>query len=213
MFKERLGRIAGRPKVLILRMRHVPAIDSTALHALRDLVARKPQGRVPRHPVGCTRPADRGTRALGLHRRDRRGERHRPHRRRPEPGARPPRPAGRPAAGVRDSHGGARGPAGRGAGSSKMNGGPELIVARGTCYPLFAYEVRAGDRSRRGGAAGARRRDGATERQAKAPRPRLLRVPAGAAAGDPGSGVPGPGSLPHGAERGARASTTSAPFP
>src|SRR5207244_3149399 len=38
MFKERLGRIVGRPKVLILRMRHVPAIDSTALHALRDLV-------------------------------------------------------------------------------------------------------------------------------------------------------------------------------
>ena len=22
-----------------------------------------------------------------------------------------------------------------------MNGGPELIVAKGTCYPLFAYEV------------------------------------------------------------------------
>jgi SulP family sulfate permease len=40
MFKDRLGRIAGRPKVLILRMRHVPAIDSTGLNALRDLVAR-----------------------------------------------------------------------------------------------------------------------------------------------------------------------------
>lgn len=39
-FKERLGRVAGRPKVLILRMRHVPAIDSTGLHALRDLIAR-----------------------------------------------------------------------------------------------------------------------------------------------------------------------------
>ena len=39
-FKERLGRIAVRPKVLILRMRHVPAIDSTGLHALRDLVTR-----------------------------------------------------------------------------------------------------------------------------------------------------------------------------
>ena len=22
-----------------------------------------------------------------------------------------------------------------------MSGGPELIVAKGTCYPLFAYEV------------------------------------------------------------------------
>jgi SulP family sulfate permease len=40
MFKDRLGRIAGKPKVLILRMRHVPAIDSTGLHALRELVER-----------------------------------------------------------------------------------------------------------------------------------------------------------------------------
>src|SRR5207247_1770023 len=37
-FKDRLGRIAVRPKVLILRIRHVPAIDSTGLHPLRDLV-------------------------------------------------------------------------------------------------------------------------------------------------------------------------------
>ena len=40
MFKDRVGRIAGRPRVLILRMRHVPAIDSTGLHALRELVRR-----------------------------------------------------------------------------------------------------------------------------------------------------------------------------
>ena len=40
MFKERLAQVAGRPKVLILRMRHVPAIDSTGLAALRDLVRR-----------------------------------------------------------------------------------------------------------------------------------------------------------------------------
>src|SRR3989441_2296541 len=40
MFKDRLNRIAGKPKVLILRMRHVPAIDSTGLHALRELVQR-----------------------------------------------------------------------------------------------------------------------------------------------------------------------------
>jgi len=39
-FKERLARVAQRPKVLILRMRHVPAIDSTGMHALRDLVHR-----------------------------------------------------------------------------------------------------------------------------------------------------------------------------
>jgi SulP family sulfate permease len=40
MFKDRVGRIAGKPKVLIVRLRHVPAIDSTGLHALRDLVRR-----------------------------------------------------------------------------------------------------------------------------------------------------------------------------
>ena len=40
MFKDRVGRIAGQPRVLILRMRHVPAIDSTGLHALREVVRR-----------------------------------------------------------------------------------------------------------------------------------------------------------------------------
>ena len=40
MFKDRVGRIAGKPKVLIIRLRHVPAIDSTGLHALRDLAHR-----------------------------------------------------------------------------------------------------------------------------------------------------------------------------
>jgi SulP family sulfate permease len=40
MFKDRVGRIAGKPKVLIIRLRHVPAIDSTGLHALRELVHR-----------------------------------------------------------------------------------------------------------------------------------------------------------------------------
>jgi SulP family sulfate permease len=36
-FKSTLARVAARPKVLILRLRHVPAIDSTGLHALEDL--------------------------------------------------------------------------------------------------------------------------------------------------------------------------------
>jgi sulfate permease, SulP family len=40
MFKDRVGRIAGKPKVLVIRMRHVPAIDSTGLHALRELIVR-----------------------------------------------------------------------------------------------------------------------------------------------------------------------------
>jgi SulP family sulfate permease len=40
MFRDRLRQVAARPTVLILRMRHVPAIDSTGLHALRDLVRR-----------------------------------------------------------------------------------------------------------------------------------------------------------------------------
>jgi SulP family sulfate permease len=43
MFKDRVGRITGRPKVLILRLRHVPAIDSTGLHALRDMARRSRQ--------------------------------------------------------------------------------------------------------------------------------------------------------------------------
>jgi SulP family sulfate permease len=39
-FKEAMGQVAGRPKVLIVRMRDVPAIDSTGMHALRDVVLR-----------------------------------------------------------------------------------------------------------------------------------------------------------------------------
>jgi sulfate permease, SulP family len=39
-FKDTLGSIDDRPRVLILRMRAVPAIDSTALNALRELVRR-----------------------------------------------------------------------------------------------------------------------------------------------------------------------------
>jgi sulfate permease, SulP family len=36
-FKSTLARVAARPRVLIVRLRHVPAIDSTGLHALEDL--------------------------------------------------------------------------------------------------------------------------------------------------------------------------------
>ena len=39
-FKETLGDVSRKPKVLIIRMRNVPAIDSTAMHALKDLVRR-----------------------------------------------------------------------------------------------------------------------------------------------------------------------------
>jgi sulfate permease, SulP family len=39
-FKQTLGEVSRRPKVLIIRMRNVPAIDSTAMHALKDLVGR-----------------------------------------------------------------------------------------------------------------------------------------------------------------------------
>ncbi len=39
-FRDTLGRIAAKPRVLIIRMRHVPAIDSTGMNALRDLVRR-----------------------------------------------------------------------------------------------------------------------------------------------------------------------------
>jgi SulP family sulfate permease len=39
-FKDTLARVAGKPKALILRMRHVPAIDATGMHALADVVRR-----------------------------------------------------------------------------------------------------------------------------------------------------------------------------
>jgi SulP family sulfate permease len=39
-FRETLGQVAGKPKVLIIRMRNVPAMDSTGLHALREVVSR-----------------------------------------------------------------------------------------------------------------------------------------------------------------------------
>jgi SulP family sulfate permease len=39
-FKETLGQIAVRPRVLIIRMRHVGALDSTGMHALKDVVRR-----------------------------------------------------------------------------------------------------------------------------------------------------------------------------
>jgi SulP family sulfate permease len=39
-FKDTLGQIAAKPKVLIIRMRKVPAMDSTGLHALKELTHR-----------------------------------------------------------------------------------------------------------------------------------------------------------------------------
>ncbi len=39
-FKDTLAATIGRPRVLILRMRNVPAIDATGMHALRHLVSR-----------------------------------------------------------------------------------------------------------------------------------------------------------------------------
>jgi SulP family sulfate permease len=38
MFKEQVESVIGRPKVLIIRMRNVPAMDSTGLHALAQIV-------------------------------------------------------------------------------------------------------------------------------------------------------------------------------
>ncbi len=37
-FRETLGQVSGRPRVLIVRMRNVPAVDSTGIHALRELI-------------------------------------------------------------------------------------------------------------------------------------------------------------------------------
>jgi SulP family sulfate permease len=40
LFKDTLARVARKPKVLIIRMRNVLALDSTAMHALKDVVHR-----------------------------------------------------------------------------------------------------------------------------------------------------------------------------
>jgi SulP family sulfate permease len=40
VFKDTLAQIMGKPKVLIIRMRNVLTIDSTGMHALRDVVRR-----------------------------------------------------------------------------------------------------------------------------------------------------------------------------
>jgi SulP family sulfate permease len=39
-FKDTVARVSGKPKVLIIRMRHVLTLDSTAMHVLRDVVHR-----------------------------------------------------------------------------------------------------------------------------------------------------------------------------
>jgi SulP family sulfate permease len=43
LFKDTLARVAKKPKVLIIRMRHVLALDSTGMHALKDVVHRTRQ--------------------------------------------------------------------------------------------------------------------------------------------------------------------------
>lgn len=43
LFKDTLARIAKKPRVLIIRMRNVPALDSTGMHALKDVVHRSRQ--------------------------------------------------------------------------------------------------------------------------------------------------------------------------
>ncbi len=40
LFKETLGVVAGRPRVLVIRMRGVAALDSTGMHVLKDIVHR-----------------------------------------------------------------------------------------------------------------------------------------------------------------------------
>jgi len=39
-FKDTVGQVSRKPKVLIIRLRDVPAIDSTGLHALREVARR-----------------------------------------------------------------------------------------------------------------------------------------------------------------------------
>lgn len=39
-FKDTLARVSQKPKVLIIRLRHVPSLDATAMHTLKDVVHR-----------------------------------------------------------------------------------------------------------------------------------------------------------------------------
>jgi sulfate permease, SulP family len=39
-FKDTIGRVAGKPKVLIIRLRLTPVMDATGLHALTEVVHR-----------------------------------------------------------------------------------------------------------------------------------------------------------------------------
>ena len=44
-FKDALSQVAGNPKVLILRMRNVPSMDSSGVHAMLNVIQRaKKQG-------------------------------------------------------------------------------------------------------------------------------------------------------------------------
>jgi len=45
-FRDRVSAVGGKRKVLIIRLRNVPAIDSTGLHALREVVVRSRQNGV-----------------------------------------------------------------------------------------------------------------------------------------------------------------------
>jgi sulfate permease, SulP family len=44
-FRNVLGEISESPRALVVRMRHVPAMDSTGIHALRELVRRSMRDR------------------------------------------------------------------------------------------------------------------------------------------------------------------------
>jgi SulP family sulfate permease len=44
-FRSVLGEISDKPRALVVRMRHVPAMDSTGIHALRELVRNGAKGR------------------------------------------------------------------------------------------------------------------------------------------------------------------------
>jgi SulP family sulfate permease len=39
-FKDTIGKVAKKPRVLIIRLRNVPSIDSSRMHALKDVVHR-----------------------------------------------------------------------------------------------------------------------------------------------------------------------------
>ena len=79
-FKDAVSHVAGHPRVLILRMRNVSAMDSSGMHALLDVIRSFAKGGNGRHPGRGAHATARRAHGFGRGGADRRGEPRRQHR-------------------------------------------------------------------------------------------------------------------------------------